>query len=166
MAAAFTANDVLEMAKTIERNAGAFYRKAMQAQKDKACRDFLGGLVKMEAEHERIFAEMQKGLTDAEKQKVTLDPQDEEGLYLASMADLHGGEGTPAVADTLTGRETMEQILRLAIDLERRTILFFVGLQPMVPPGLGHDRVDHVLAEERAHVALLSKQLLALRKQK
>ena len=160
----FTANDILDMARTIERNAQAFYTKAALGQKNAGNREFLSKLARMEVEHERIFAEMQQSLTLAEREKVTFDPDSEESLYLATTADLHGGEGTPAITARITGAETLEQILRIAIDLERRSILFFVGMQAMVPQKRGQEHVTHVLWEERAHVAMLARELNALRK--
>ena len=48
--------------------------------------------------------------------------------YLAAMADTMGGEGSPSVADSLTGDETLEEILRTAVGLEKDSILFYLRI--------------------------------------
>jgi hypothetical protein len=87
----------------------------------------------MEDAHKAAFVEMQQGVTEAEKSTSVFDPNDESYLYLAAMADSHGGEGSPSAANALTGKETMEEILIIAIRLEKEYILFYLGLRDLVP---------------------------------
>ena len=87
------------------------------------------------------------------------DPHEEGSLYLSAMADTHGGEGSPAVADTLTGRETMAQILQTAIELEKKSILLYVGLRDLVPENLGKNQIDTIINEEKSHVVVLQRKL-------
>jgi len=102
---------------------------------------------------------MRKDLSGRKKKQTVYDRYDEGALYLAATADTHGGEGSPAVADTLTGEETMEQILQIAIELEQKSILFYVGLRDLVPENLGRDRVDTIIEEEKGHVAALMREM-------
>lgn len=152
----FNAEEVFEMAVQIEKNGAAFYRKAASLQKDRANRDFLEKLAHMEDKHKAGFEEMKKTLSDKEKAQTVFDPQDELTLYLKAMADAHGGEGNPDVADQLTGDETMEQIIETAIDLEKESILFYLGLKDIVPPELGREKIDAIITEERHHIAQLT----------
>ena len=78
------------------------------------------------------------------------------------MADSHGGEGDPKAADKLSGDESLADILKIAIGLEKESILFYLGLRDMVPERLGQDKVDAIVKEERSHVATLTKELKAL----
>jgi rubrerythrin len=79
------------------------------------------------------------------------------------MADGHGGEGDPFAAATLTGRETLGDILTLAIGLEKKSVLFYLGLRDMVPPKLGGKRIEKIIEEEKSHIAALFRERRALR---
>jgi rubrerythrin len=160
MMSEFNADEVLEMAIRIENNGAAFYQKAANLQSDVETKKFLEKLAEMEQGHKRIFSEMRKMLTESDKGGKVFDPQNELSLYLSSLADTLGGEGKPSAADALTGKETLEDILNTAIGLEKDSILFYIGLKDMVPSKYGQDRIDHIIKEERQHVAQL-KGILA-----
>lgn len=152
----FNAKEVFEMAVQIEKNGAAFYRKAASLQGDEENKTFLETLAKMEDRHQSDFEKMMTDLTDKEKSQTVFDPEEELFLYLKAMADAHGGEGSPDVAARLTGKETMAQIVETAIELEKESILFYVGLKDIVPPKLGRERIDDIIKEEKLHVAQLS----------
>ena len=155
MAYDYNVDEVFEMAIHIEENGAAFYRKAAEQQQDPADKEFLEKLAKMEDKHQATFEEMRKDVTDAEKQSTVFDPQEELTLYLKAMADAHGGEGSPEVANFFTGRESMAEIITMAIGLEKESILFYIGLKDLVPPKYGQDKIDHIIKEERMHIAQL-----------
>lgn len=158
MSITFNADEVLRMAVEIEQNGAAFYRKAAELKKDDASTDFLVELAEMEDDHEKTFESMRSSLTEDEKGGNTYDPYDEAALYLEAMADTHGGEGSPSAADSLTGDESLDDILQTALGLEKKSILFYLGLKEMVPEKLGTGRIDDIIQEERKHVATLSKK--------
>ena len=163
MAIVFNADEVFEMAIRIENNGAAFYRKAAGLQSDTKNQKFLEGLANMEDQHQKIFTEMRTILTEKEKDPKVFDPYDEVSQYLAAMADTMGGEGSPTVADSLTGDETLEEILRTALGLEKDSILFYLGLKDLIPPQSGQDRIDEIIREERRHVVQLSNLLEKLK---
>jgi rubrerythrin len=156
MAYGFNAEEVLEMAIRIEKNGAAFYRKAASLQKDEASKTFLETLAAMEDRHQAGFEGMKRTLSEADRAKTVFDPQDELLLYLKAMADAHGGEGSPDAANRLTGEESMAQVIETAIGLEKESILFYVGLKDVVPPDMGREKIDAIIAEERKHVAQLN----------
>jgi rubrerythrin len=159
MAIVFNADEIFEMAIRIENNGAAFYRKAAGLQADTKNKKFLEGLAKMEDQHQKIFTEMRKRLTEKDKDPKVFDPFDEVSQYLAAMADTMGGEGSPSVADALTGDETLEEILQTAVGLEKDSILFYLGIKDLIPPQSGQDKIDAVIKEEQRHVVQLSKVL-------
>lgn len=91
-----------------------------------------------------------------ERSPTVFDPNDELTLYLKAMADAHGGEGSPDVLAMLTGQEAMADIIRIAIGLEKESILFYLGLKDIVPPKLGRNKINSIIMEEKKHVAQLS----------
>ena len=156
MAYNFNADEIFEMAIKIEENGAAFYKKAANLQKEEANKVFLNQLAKMEDNHKTSFERMRKELSEMEKSGTVFDPQDELGLYLAAMADAHGGEGDPKVADSLTENQPMRDILNIAIGLEKESILFYLGLKDLLPPKYGQDKVDDIIKEEKKHIAQLN----------
>ena len=160
MAYDLNADEIFEMAVRIEANGARFYRKAAGFQSDSQNRKMLDKLAIMEDHHKITFEEMRKSLSEADKTATVLDPENEASQYLAAMADAHGGEGSPAAADLLTGKESLAEIIDIAVGLEKESILFYIGLKDMIPPKYGRDKLDKIIAEERKHVVELS----ALRK--
>ena len=55
--------------------------------------------------------------------------------------------------------------MQIAIELEQKSILFYVGLRDMVPEKLGRDRVDTIIEEEKGHVTSLSREIERLKTQ-
>jgi len=155
----FNAGEVFKMAVRIEEGGASFYRKAAELQSDEENKKFLEQLAAMEDSHKSSFLTMSDDVSEAEKAQQVFDPNGDAEMYLAAMADTHGGEGSPTAADALTGKETMEEILKIAIGLEKESILFYLGVKDMVSPKLGQSKVDDIIAEERKHVIQLSSML-------
>lgn len=156
MAYNFNAAEAFEMAIQIEKNGAAFYRKAAALQKNDEDKKFLETIAKMEDRHQGGVEEMQTALAETEKGETVFDPNEEMSLYLKAMADAHGGEGNPEVAAQLTGEESMPQIIKTAIEMEKESILFYIGLKNMVPPKLGREKIDEIIIEEQKHVVQLT----------
>jgi rubrerythrin len=89
----------------------------------------------------------------------TSDLYNEGSMFLSAIADGYPIEGSPSIAADLNGEETMEQILEIAVDLEKKAILFYLGMKDVVPENLGRDKLDEIINEEKSHVVLLMKEL-------
>ena len=152
----FSADEIFEMAIRIEDSGAKFYRKAIETQSDEANIKFFERLAAMEDHHKQTFEKMQERLSAAERTETVFDPKDDALQYLAAMADMHGGEGSPAAAETLTGKESVRQIVDIAIGLEEKSILFYLGLKKLVPPEYGQDKLDEIIAEEQRHIVQLN----------
>jgi rubrerythrin len=163
MAIVFNSDEIFEMAIRIENNGAAFYRKAAGLQSDTKNQKFLESLANMEDQHKRIFTEMRTTLTEKDKSPKVFDPYDEVSQYLTAMADNMGGEGSPSVAESLTGNETLAEILQTAVGLEKDSILFYLGIKDLIPSRSGQDRIDDIIKEERRHVIQLSNLLEKLK---
>jgi rubrerythrin len=107
----------------------------------------------MEEDHEKVFAEMRNGLTAEERKETTYDPDGQLPLYLRAMADKQVFDTKANPADRLTGKESIEDLLRYAIGMEKDSIVFYVGLQELVPKRLGAARVGEIIKEEMGHIA-------------
>ena len=99
---------------------------------------------------------MRKGLTPAERTELSFDPDGDAVHYLRVMADRHVFNVNKNPAALLSGKETPQQVLDIAIGFERDSILFFQAMEGVVPPSVGKDKVQTVIQEEVGHVAFLS----------
>ncbi|NQV35842.1 MAG: ferritin family protein [Phycisphaeraceae bacterium] len=161
MSITFNVDEIFEMAEQIERNGARFYRDAAAQVPDKQTRAFLESLGEMEDTHLTIFTTMRSGLTESANDIITYDPDDQGAQYLQAMADAHGTEGRISVEQPLTGKETLEEILQLALAAEKNSICFYIGLKDLVPSDSGKTQVDHIIKEEMGHIAILQTKLTA-----
>jgi rubrerythrin len=155
----FNADEVFEMAEQIERNGAEFYREAAEKAGNEEIEQMLLGMAAMEDEHLRTFQEMRTQLSGKEKEETIYDPENEAALYLQTMADGRGFEGKIDQKTKLTGRESIEEILQIAINAEKVSILFYTGLREMVSAKAGRDKVQDIIREEVRHAAILKQQL-------
>lgn len=162
MSVTFNADEVFEMAEQIERNAGKFYREAAAVAAERPAKDLFLRLSAMEDGHLRTFQQMRTSLSDQEKGGTTFDPEGEASLYLQAMADDRGFEGLRRPNVKLTGQESTRELLEIALEAERNSILYYVGLREMVPTEAGRDKVQAIISEEVRHAADLRRQLAAL----
>jgi len=160
----FNADEIFEMAEQIERNGARFYRTAAERATEKNERQMLLGLAAMEDEHENVFAAMRETLSTSEKLSTTFDPYGEAASYLRAMADGHVFDTKTDPADFLTGGESIEDILKKAIELEKDSIVFYLGMKEMIPKRLGKEKIDHIIKEEMEHIVSLNKELAAQRR--
>jgi len=164
MSTSFNADEILAMAEQIERNGAAFYRRAAEVAKDAGMRARLAELAAWELGHEELFTAMRAGLTPAEKVELTFDPDGDAVHYLRVMADRHVFNVNKDPAALLSGQETPQQVLDIAIAFERDSILFFQAMEGMVPPSVGRARVQALIHEEVGHIAFLSREQARLAK--
>ncbi|MDL2268789.1 ferritin family protein [Desulfosarcina sp. OttesenSCG-928-A07] len=153
----FNANEVFEIAEQIERNGAAFYRKAAAQVSDADSKTFLLELAAMEDDHEKTFATMRANLTDNEKITTVFDPNGDAEAYLKALAD------TRVFFDKEIDTSSMKSILTAAIQAEKDSIVFYLGMKEMVPESLGKSQIDSIIKEEMSHIRIISKRLVATR---
>jgi rubrerythrin len=151
----FNADEVFEMAEQMERNGAKFYRDVAENAADAANKEMLMGLAKMEEAHEKIFESMRAELTAAEKVSTVFDPSSESSLYLRALAD------SRVFFEKEIDVKSMVEILKSAIEAEKDSIVFYLGMKEAVPENLGRDRIEAIIKEEMGHIRLLSKELVA-----
>ncbi len=149
----FNAADIFEMAEQIERNGVIFYKKAAEKTTDPQSKEFFLFMAGIEAQHEKTFADMRAELTAPETEPTVFDPDDESVLYLRALA------GTKVFSEAQTPPSAIEDILNMAIDAEKNSITFYIGMRDLVPDKRGKERLDNIIKEEKSHIVLLSTRL-------
>lgn len=150
----FSADEVFEMAQQMERNGAEFYRKAAAAAESQETRKFLLGLADMEVEHEKTFAALRRDLTAAEKAPTVFDPEGESAMYLRALVD------TRVFFEKVINVGSLREVLKAAIEAEKDSIVFYLGMKDAVPQDLGKNKLDAIIKEEMGHVRLLSHKLV------
>ena len=159
MSITFNADEIFEMAEKIEKNAVEFYREAEEKCSNDKEKQMFEKLAQMENDHAHIFAEMRTELNPEEMEETVFDPQDEGAMYLQTMASSHGTEGKISPTQKLTGSESIKEVLEIAVDAEKNSVVFYSGLKEFVPQKAGKDKVQKIIKEELGHLATLREYL-------
>ncbi len=162
MGITFNANEIFEMAEEIERNGAKFYRRASANSPDEETKQMLLDMAVMEDEHLKTFQQMRKELSGREKEPMVFDPDNLSVLYLQAMADARGYEGKITPAKELTGSETPKEIIEIALNSEKESVVFYFGLKGFVPVKAGRDKVEAIIIEELGHITTLLGRLKSL----
>ena len=152
----FNADEIFEMAEQMERNGESFYKKAAASIQDAVQKELLLKLADMEVEHEKTFKNMRKDLSAAAKSATVFDPDGEAALYLRALVD------TRVFFEKQVDVSSMEKILKAAIEAEKDSIVFYLGMKNAVPEKFGQDRIEGIIKEEMGHIRLLSRELAQL----
>ena len=154
-----SALNALEIAEKIERNGATFYRRAAGLSSDPDMVLLFVQLAQWEMRHVKVFQEMKKrclhqGRYDASPGHGAGDLLD--ARVMAGLA-VFGMQKDPS--RDLTGCESRPDVLRMAIDKERDSIVFYSGLRAFVPQVGDQKAIEDVIAEEMKHVRILVQSL-------
>lgn len=158
----FNVNEIFEIAIQIERNGAFFYKRCADAAQDGPVKELLATLGEVEVKHEHIFTEMLRIIKNDVDIPNRFDPDNEAAHYLQAMADGHVFDLKNDPASQLTGKESVETILRAALGREKDSIVYYLGLKELVPDDLGKDKVDKIIKEEMSHVVFISNAIKEL----
>jgi rubrerythrin len=160
MAITYSAGEVFEIGVQIERNGARFYGRAAERLDDPAVCGLLEDLARMEEAHERVFRAMRRELADREQPETMFDPNAEAGEYLRAVA---GGKVFDLRVDPTDwleeGERSRQDVLRKAIQVEKDSIIYYLGIKEAVPEGLGRERIDGIIRQEMTHLSLLGTTL-------
>lgn len=154
-----SAFDVLEIAEKIERNGAKFYRRAAGLIKDPDISTLFVNLAQWESRHIEVFRQMKERLSRQRWEQGELVPQRiglPESQVMAGLA-VFGVQPDPA--DELRGHETKADVLRMALEKEKDSIVYYAGLKDFVADQTDKDLIDEVIEEEKKHVRILMQSL-------
>ncbi len=159
MVVEFNAFEIFEIAEKIERNGAKFYRRAAELFDDPRAHNMFLQLVEWETAHEQFFAGMRKELSEQGPEMRTFKPENDVVFDAQSMAGLavFGNRMDPSAE--LTGKESITDILKCAIEKEKDTIVFYTGLKDFVSAEAGKDKIADIIKEEMHHVRILKESL-------
>jgi rubrerythrin len=161
----FSVDEILEMAEQLERNGAAFYKRAAEGMLDSNIRTVLRDLTTLEAAHEKIFSRMRATLTGDLRSEKALNPDDKSSLHLRAMVDGNVFNLQTDPSELLSGRETIEDVLQMAVAREKDSVIFYLGLKPLLATMADQKSIDGIIEEEMDHIAFLNRELTTLHHQ-
>jgi len=159
MSMLFTPGEVFEIALEIERNGAAFYRKAAANTTDAAVRRELLELAAMEDAHEVTFTELKRDLVRDEDTVEWFDEESDTVMYLRNFAAGQVFDVTKNPVALATATTSLAEILRYALDRERDSVVFFLGMKDLMPAAEGRIKIEDIIKQEMGHITLLGKRL-------
>jgi len=158
MSRTFSAIEVFEIAEQIERNGGVFYRTAEERFRDSDAGGIFAKLADWEVKHEVAFAALRKLLAKEPEHLSRVDPEnlpvDARVMAGLSAFSIHADS-----ADELDGCKTQADALKIALQKEKDTIVFYTGLKEFVPVDVAVSEIDDIIAEELRHVRIIIEAL-------
>ncbi|MBW2029327.1 MAG: ferritin family protein [Deltaproteobacteria bacterium] len=149
----FTMSEIYHLAMRLEENGEAFYRRAMEKAITGPIKDLLHWLMDEEVAHRQWFAQKEaaiKGTSDDTAlnevgNKMLQDIMREQTFSLgeADLGEMHGAK----------------EMIRLAIDFEEDTIIFFNMIAMLVGDKETLGGLNEIIEEEKRHVTLLKEKL-------
>jgi len=158
----FNANEIFQVAIDIEENGKGFYEKAMDLVDNPGVKAVLASLAQEEVEHLKRFAELKAQLPKAATEDTIWDPEHEMNRYLHMMADMNVFRSDLDVEKELSGVKNPEDVLKLGIQFEKDSIVFYTTIQDATGEKKGREFIGQLVDEEKKHLKKLSLELIKL----
>jgi rubrerythrin len=151
-----TADDVFGMAVRIEENGKAFYSGAAEKTKDPGAKKLFEDLAAMEEGHVASFKSLRSRLAGSFPSDAIWDPEGLAESYLQVTADTH--VFTLEAADSrLKQIKTPVEVIDVALQFEKDSVLFFLGMKDVLPDSQGKGEIDVLIQAEKEHIQMLSR---------
>jgi rubrerythrin len=154
----FSADEIYQMAQQIERDGAGYYRKAAQFFPEKEQKKLFEKLAKMEDKHLEQFTEMRNELQD-ETTDVVYDVDGQAEVYLRAIAEDKVFDVKSDPADYIKPDSSVVDILKKAIELEKNSIIFYIGLKDLVPTKGGKRKIEAIIQQETRHIVMLTTEI-------
>jgi rubrerythrin len=155
----FNASEVFQIAIDIEENGRRFYEKAMGLSDDHDVNTVFAALAQEEAEHLEKFKDLKSQLPKAASGDTVWDPENEVDQYLQMMADMNVFRSDVDMEERLSLVGSVEDALKLGIQFEKDSIIFFLSMQEATAENKGRKSIDQLVNEEKEHLKRLSLEL-------
>ncbi|HIJ77503.1 MAG TPA: ferritin family protein [Deltaproteobacteria bacterium] len=158
----FNAGEVFKVAIQIEENGRVFYEESRKNIKSAEIRALFADLALQEIEHKRKFETLRAQLPPESTAPTVWDPQNETDQYIKMMADDHVFVSSAGVKDRVERIRDAADALKLAIEFEKDSVLFFLGIEEAVSGEKDRELIKSLVKEEQEHLRRLTLELRKL----
>ena len=153
----FSADQMIEITIQAEQAGYTFYQAAAEGTDSSQVKALCEWLAGEEQTHERVFQEMKENL---EPQEMLEEWPGEKTEFINALISSRFMP-KPEEAEALVEGLSAQGILDFALNFEKDHIIFLYEMQEMVPDS-AVDKVNEIIAEEKAHVSRILKAKAAL----
>lgn len=163
----FNADEVFRIAIEIEKNGITFYQKATEFLQDQNLKQVFMELKDEEEKHHAALREMRAKLPESARRSTDYDPVDdvqrkadeETNQYIRTMADINVFGKDENVRKLIYELQHVEDALRLGIQFEKDSIVFYMILRDLTEEDKGRGFVNDIIAQEAQHLKSLCREL-------
>ena len=155
----FNAAEVFDIAIKIEENGKRFYDRGREIVKDPVVQKLFAELSLEEIKHKEKFTKLKSELPASAASGAVFDPNQELDLYIKMMADQHVFISTESVDAQLDQIKDARDALRMAVDFEKDSVIFFLTMQDATEGAKGKDFIGSLVKEEQEHLRRLSLEM-------
>lgn len=149
----FSMEEIIDLAIQIEKNGERIYRKALGEISDPSLVSLLQWLADEEAEHAKWFSEMRPTI----KQTTNVPRLAERGKSI--LRGVLGGQAFSLEDANFSEIDQVQSLLRLAIEFEKDTVLFYEMIRSFIEDQETRDQLDAIIKEENRHAEELQEFL-------
>ena len=149
----FAIEDIIDLAIQIEENGEKVYRNAAETISNPSLVSLLQWLADEEVKHAKWFSELKQKV-----RKSTDDPRLAE-IGKSILLGLLGDETFSLKDADFSKIDQIKELLTLAIEFERDTVLFYEMMRPFIEEKETLDHLDAIIEEENSHIRLLQESL-------
>ena len=149
----FTSTEIFDLAIRIEENGEAFFRSAVKKIAEPSLKSLFEWLAEQEVKHKEWFTKRK------DRAEMMIAPSDLEKAGSGILQDILGDQSFSLEEADLDHISSVREILDLAIEFERDTILFFEVILSLVVDAATEKELKEIIAEEKLHIELLREKI-------
>lgn len=158
----FNADEVFKIGMEVELNGKVFYDEASRVCDSAKLRGILEVLRDQEQAHYETFSKMREDLPSEAAEENVYDPDGQAAAYLKALADSHVFTSETQAADLARQCKDESELLRVALRLEKDTVLMFGTMKDLTRAEWGKAHIDRLIAAEQEHVRQIAGALSAI----
>jgi rubrerythrin len=149
----FSSADIIDLAIQIEKNGEKVYRNALEGVQNQSVASILQWLADEEVEHAKWFSELKQAV-----RKVPVDRRLED-MGRDILQGILGEESFSLKEADLQNLGSIENLINLAIEFERDTVLFFEMFESFLEDRESLEHLNKIIEEEKRHIQVLEEYL-------
>jgi len=158
----FNAGEVFKVAIQIEENGRKFYEDSQKNIESAEVRALFADLALQEIGHKRKFETLLAQIPPESTTPAVWDPENEIDQYVKMMADIHVFVSSTSVKDLVDGIKDGADALKLAIEFEKDSVLFFLSIREAASGKNDRELINSLVKEEQEHLRRLTLELRKL----
>ena len=161
----YNVSEIYDIGIEIEKNGRDFYNTAAELTEDQETKKFFSELASWENSHISIFTQFKAKLPVAlSDESPFYDMENERSRYLKAAADTYIFRKNLNIPNIVKGCKGPVNILKLAIQFEKDSVVLFTTMTNFVPGELEKSGIVKLIDEELMHISYLQDKITLLNK--